>query len=93
MTYELEVEREHDYVRVGTWMQRKQDDVRTEGGEGVWWCRIGDADVKKVKQCTNWRGRGSVMVSDWGRGCEENRMMYELKVKRECDGVRLGMWM
>ena len=34
--YELEVKREHDCVGVGMWMQRKWDDVWTEGGEGAW---------------------------------------------------------
>ena len=60
---------EHDCVRVGTWMQRKQDNIQTGGGEG------------------------SVMVSDWGCGCKENRTMYGLKVERERGGVGLGMQM
>ena len=29
------------------------------------------------------------MVSDCGPGCEESRMMYQLEVERERDGVRL----
>ena len=37
----------------------------------------------------NWRWRGSVMVSDCGRGCEESRTTYSLEVERERDGVRL----
>jgi hypothetical protein len=33
------------------------------------------------------------MVSDCKCGCEENRIMYCLEVKREHDGVRLRLWM
>ena len=33
------------------------------------------------------------MVSDCGRGCEESRTTYNLKVERERDGVRLWTWM
>ena len=33
------------------------------------------------------------MVSDWGHGCEESRMMYKLELERECDGIRLKMEM
>ena len=33
MTYQLEVERERDGVRLWTQMQREQDDVSTGGGE------------------------------------------------------------
>ena len=29
------------------------------------------------------------MVSDCGPGCKESRMMYDLEVERERDGVRL----
>ena len=29
------------------------------------------------------------MVSDYGPGCEESRMMYSLEAEREQDGVRL----
>ena len=34
-TYFLEVERESDGVRLWTRIQREQDDVPTEGGEGA----------------------------------------------------------
>ena len=44
-TYQLEVERERDDVRLWTWMRREQDDVPTEGGEGVGWCQIVDLDA------------------------------------------------
>ena len=37
-TYQLEVEREQDGVRLWTQMQREQDDVSTGGGEGAGWC-------------------------------------------------------
>ena len=89
MMYQLEVERERDGVRLWTRMRREQDDVLSVGGEGVGWCQIVDLDAKRAGQCTNWRWRGSGMVSDCGPGCEESRKTYFLEVERERDGVRL----
>ena len=34
-TYKLKVEREHDGVRLRTWMQKEQDNISTRGGEGA----------------------------------------------------------
>ena len=38
-TYKLEVEREHDGVRLWTRMQREHDNILSGGGEGAWWCQ------------------------------------------------------
>ena len=51
-TYFLEVEREHNGVRLWIRMQREQDDVSTGGGEGVGWCQIVDPDVNRAGQHT-----------------------------------------
>ena len=87
-TYDLEVERERDDVRLWTHMQREEE-VPAEGGEGPWWSQIMDQDAKRAGQRTGWRWRKSVMVSDRGPGCEKTRTTYELEVERERDGVRL----
>jgi hypothetical protein len=50
--YFLEVEREHDGVRLRTWMQKEQDNIPTGGGEGAWWYWVVDANGKRVKQST-----------------------------------------
>ena len=47
-TYQLEVEREHDGVRLWMRMRREQDDVLPGGGEGAWWCQIVDPDAKRA---------------------------------------------
>ena len=70
-------------------MQIEQDEVTTEGGEGVGWCQIVDLDAKRAGQHTLWRWRGSRMVSDCGPGCKQSRMTYQLEVEREWNGVRL----
>ena len=88
-TYQLEVEREQNGVRLWTGMQREQDDVLSKGGERVGWCQIVDPDANRAGQCTNWRWRESVMVSDCEPGCKESRKTYFLEVERERDGVRL----
>ena len=90
--YFLEVKRECDGVRLRTWMQKEQDNIPTGGGEGAWWCWVVDTDGKKVGQCTNWRWRGSMMVSDWGRRCEESRHIWT-EGGEGAHGVRLGMQM
>ena len=48
-----------------------------------------DEDANRAGRRTDWRRRGSVIVSDCGRGCEESRTAYSLEVERERDGVRL----
>ena len=52
-------------------------------------CQIEDPDAKRAGRRTNWRWRGSVILSDCGPGCEESRTTYQLEVEREHDGVRL----
>ena len=88
-TYQLEVEREHDGVRLWTRMWREQEDALPGGGERAWWCQIVDPDAKRAEQCTLWRQRRSRMVSDCGPECEESRKTYFLEVERERNGVRL----
>ena len=91
-TYSLEVDRERDSVRLWTRMRREQDNVLSGSGEGASWCQIVDMDAKRARQRTAWRGRGSVMVSNCGRRCEEGKTTYYLEVERVCDHVRLRMW-
>ena len=88
-THFLEVEKEHDGVRLWTQMRREQDDVPTGGGEGAGWCQIVDLDANRAGRCTSWRWRESVMVSDCGPRCKQSRTTYQLEVERKCDGVRL----
>ena len=60
-TYQLEVERGQDGVRLWTQMRTEQDDILSGGREGAGWCEIVDPDAKRGR-LTNWRWRGSVMV-------------------------------
>ena len=54
-TYNLEVERERDGVRLWTRMRREQDNVLAGGGEGARCCQIVDPDEKRAGQRTGWR--------------------------------------
>ena len=70
-------------------MPREQDNVLAGGGEGASWSKVVDADGKRAGQRTSWRWRGSVMVSDCRRRCEESRTTYFLEVERGHESVRL----